>query len=108
MTRCASRSSSGLGDAGRHPGPHSGRRLGYARVAHSARSSHDREATMANSERAGRPADPADLVDISALLRVYGEIVPDASDPAQRVAFGTSGHRGSAFRGAFNEPHILA
>jgi phosphoglucomutase len=63
---------------------------------------------MANSARAGQPADPADLVDIPALLRAYDEIVPDPSDPAQRVAFGTSGHRGSAFRGAFNEAHILA
>jgi phosphoglucomutase len=63
---------------------------------------------MANSARAGQPADPADLVDVPALLRAYDEIVPDPSDPAQRVAFGTSGHRGSAFRGAFNEAHILA
>jgi len=63
---------------------------------------------MVNSERAGQPADPADLVDIDALLRAYREITPDPSDPAQRVAFGTSGHRGSSFRGAFNEAHILA
>ncbi len=63
---------------------------------------------MAISERAGKPADPATLVDIGALLRAYDEIAPDPSDPAQRVAFGTSGHRGSAFRGAFNEAHILA
>ncbi len=63
---------------------------------------------MPNSPKAGLPADPADLVDIAALLRAYDEIVPDPSDPAQRVAFGTSGHRGSAFRGAFNEAHILA
>jgi len=60
------------------------------------------------SPRAGQPADPTDLVDIAALLRAYDEIAPDPADPAQRVAFGTSGHRGSAFRGAFNEPHILA
>jgi phosphoglucomutase len=63
---------------------------------------------VANSARAGQPADPADLVDIDALLRAYDEIRPDPSDPTQRVAFGTSGHRGSAFRGAFNEAHILA
>ena len=63
---------------------------------------------MPNDPRAGQPADPADLVDIAALLRAYDEIVPDPSDPTQRVAFGTSGHRGSAFRGAFNEAHILA
>ena len=63
---------------------------------------------MANDPRAGTPADPADLVDVAALLRAYDEITPDPSDPTQRVAFGTSGHRGSAFRGAFNEAHILA
>jgi phosphoglucomutase len=63
---------------------------------------------VANSALAGQPADPADLVDIDALLRAYDEVTPDPSDPTQRVAFGTSGHRGSAFRGAFNEAHILA
>jgi phosphoglucomutase len=63
---------------------------------------------MVTSERAGQPADPASLVDIDALLRAYDDIVPDPSDPTQRVAFGTSGHRGSSFRGAFNEAHILA
>jgi phosphoglucomutase len=63
---------------------------------------------MATNTRAGQPADPADLVDVDALLRAYGDVRPDPSDPAQRVAFGTSGHRGSAFRGAFNEAHILA
>jgi len=63
---------------------------------------------MPTSPRAGQPADPADLVDVDALLRAYHDIRPDPSDPTQRVAFGTSGHRGSAFRGAFNEAHILA
>jgi phosphoglucomutase len=63
---------------------------------------------MSNSPRAGHPAEPSELVDIVALLRAYDEIAPDPSDPAQRVAFGTSGHRGSAFRGAFNQNHILA
>jgi phosphoglucomutase len=63
---------------------------------------------MASSERAGKPADPATLVDVDALLRAYDDIIPDPSDPTQRVAFGTSGHRGSSFRGAFNEDHILA
>jgi phosphoglucomutase len=63
---------------------------------------------VANDPRAGQPADPAFLVDVPALLRAYTAIRPDPSDPAQRVAFGTSGHRGSAFRGAFNEAHILA
>ncbi len=63
---------------------------------------------MSQHPRAGQPAQPDDLVDIPALLRAYDDIRPDPSDPAQRVAFGTSGHRGSALRGAFNEPHILA
>ena len=58
--------------------------------------------------RAGQPAGPDDLIDVAALLAAYHDITPDPSDPAQRVAFGTSGHRGSAFRGAFNEAHILA
>jgi phosphoglucomutase len=63
---------------------------------------------MSQHPRAGQPALPSDLVDLPALLRAYEEIRPDLADPAQRVAFGTSGHRGSAFRGAFNEAHILA
>ena len=63
---------------------------------------------MSQHPRAGQPALPSELVDVPALLRAYEEIRPDPSDPAQRVAFGTSGHRGSAFRAAFNEPHILA
>jgi len=63
---------------------------------------------MANSPLAGQPADPNSLVDVDALVRAYHEMTPDPSNPTQRVAFGTSGHRGSAFRGAFNEAHILA
>ena len=63
---------------------------------------------MANDPRAGQPAKRGDLVDVAALLRAYHDITPDPSDPSQRVAFGTSGHRGSSFRGAFNEAHILA
>ena len=63
---------------------------------------------MSQHPRAGQPAQPADLVDIPALLRAYEDIRPDPSDPTQRVAFGTSGHRGSAFKAAFNEAHILA
>jgi len=56
---------------------------------------------------AGKPA-PADvLVNLPALLRAYRD-APDANDPAQRVAFGTSGHRGSALRRSFNEAHIHA
>src|SRR5215218_8823824 len=63
---------------------------------------------MSQHPRAGQPAQPADLVDVPALLRAYEDVRPDGADPAQRVAFGTSGHRGSAFKGAFNEAHILA
>jgi phosphoglucomutase len=59
-------------------------------------------------ERAGRAADPAGLVDVDALIGAYYDRRPDPSDPAQRVTFGTSGHRGSAFRNAFNEAHIVA
>jgi phosphoglucomutase len=63
---------------------------------------------MAISQQAGKPVDPSALVDVDALLTAYNDVTPDPADPAQRVAFGTSGHRGSAFRGAFNEDHILA
>src|SRR6266508_4397404 len=48
------------------------------------------------------------LVDVDRLVRAYYEERPDPSDPAQQVAFGTSGHRGSAFAGSFNEAHIVA
>jgi len=58
--------------------------------------------------RPGEPADPSQLVDVDALIAAYYERVPDAAEPSQRVAFGTSGHRGSAFNAAFNEAHILA
>ncbi|MCC2336062.1 phosphoglucomutase (alpha-D-glucose-1,6-bisphosphate-dependent) [Cellulomonas wangsupingiae] len=58
--------------------------------------------------RAGTPAQPSDLVDLDALLTAYHDRVPDLDDPAQRVAFGTSGHRGSSLDGAFNEAHIVA
>ncbi len=58
--------------------------------------------------RAGQPAQPEDLVDVAALLQAYDAITPDVTDPAQKVVFGTSGHRGSSLDGAFNETHILA
>ena len=63
---------------------------------------------MTVSERAGRPAEPSMLVDVDRLVRAYYEERPDPSDPAQQVAFGTSGHRGSALAGSFNEAHIVA
>src|SRR4051794_22186188 len=58
--------------------------------------------------RAGRPAEAADLVDVAQLLAAYASEKPDVADRAQRVAFGTSGHRGSSLRRSFNEAHILA
>lgn len=58
--------------------------------------------------RAGQPAQPEDLVDVDALLAAYEGITPDVENPAQKVVFGTSGHRGSSLDGAFNEAHILA
>src|SRR5919205_2322056 len=63
---------------------------------------------MVVSPAAGQPADAAQIVDVQQLIRAYYELKPDPAVPSQRVAFGTSGHRGSAFRSAFNEPHILA
>lgn len=58
--------------------------------------------------RAGQPAQPEDLVDLPHLVTAYYTIRPDPDDPDQQVAFGTSGHRGSAVDGAFNEAHIVA
>src|SRR5882724_5894921 len=63
---------------------------------------------MAISPDAGHPADPAKLVNIPRLVTAYYTGRPDPQVPAQRVSFGTSGHRGSAFDCAFNEWHILA
>ncbi len=57
---------------------------------------------------AGKPAPKDALVDVADLLRRYASEAPDPKDPAQRVAFGTSGHRGSALRRSFNEAHVLA
>jgi phosphoglucomutase len=57
---------------------------------------------------AGKPAPSEVLTDIPALLAAYASTVPDVNVPTQRVAFGTSGHRGNAFAGSFNEAHILA
>ena len=58
--------------------------------------------------RAGQPAEPSDLVDIPKLITAYFADQPDAQLAEQRVAFGTSGHRGSSFTRSFNEWHILA
>jgi phosphoglucomutase len=58
--------------------------------------------------RAGERAIPADLVDVPRLVTAYYALRPDPDDPSQRVAFGTSGHRGSSLNTAFNEWHIAA
>lgn len=63
---------------------------------------------MVANPRAGQPAQPEDLVDLPHLVTAYYSIEPDPDDLAQQVAFGTSGHRGSALTGTFNELHILA
>ncbi len=59
-------------------------------------------------ERAGLPAQPSDLVDVARLVTSYYALRPDPARPGQRVAFGTSGHRGSSLAVGFNEDHILA
>ncbi len=58
--------------------------------------------------RAGQPAEPSLLVDVPKLISAYYTGRPDPSSPAERVAFGTSGHRGSSFDNSFNEGHVLA
>ena len=63
---------------------------------------------MSVHPQAGRPADPSGLVDVAQLIGSYYDLTPDPAVASQRVAFGTSGHRGSAFNRAFNEAHILA
>ncbi|GIF03778.1 phosphoglucomutase (alpha-D-glucose-1,6-bisphosphate-dependent) [Actinoplanes siamensis] len=63
---------------------------------------------MSVHSRAGRPAEPSDLIDVPKVISRYYTEHPDPSEPAQRVAFGTSGHRGSSLRTAFNEDHIAA
>ncbi len=60
------------------------------------------------SPRAGQPAAAEDLVDVARLVTAYYAVHPDPGEAAQRVAFGTSGHRGSALTASFNEDHILA
>ena len=60
------------------------------------------------SPLAGKLLDPADLIRPAGLIGAYFSGVPDLSQPSQRVHFGTSGHRGSAFHNSFNEAHIVA
>src|SRR3569832_403921 len=56
----------------------------------------------------GKPAPRSELVNVPRLVSAFFTTQPDVDEPTQRVAFGTSGHRGSALHGAFNEAHILA
>jgi len=60
------------------------------------------------TSRAGTPAQASDLIDVHELVDAYYQRTPDMTDPAQRVVFGTSGHRGSSLDGAFTETHIAA
>ena len=60
------------------------------------------------SERAGQKAQETDLIDIQKLVGLYYELHPDVTNPEQKVAFGTSGHRGTSMNGSFNEDHIAA
>src|SRR5437660_2958878 len=57
---------------------------------------------------AGHPASSPDRVDIAKLIAAYYSLTPDPAVPAQRVSFGTSGHRGTSFDKTFNEAHVLA
>ncbi|MCZ2262258.1 MULTISPECIES: phosphoglucomutase (alpha-D-glucose-1,6-bisphosphate-dependent) [unclassified Isoptericola] len=59
-------------------------------------------------ERAGKPAQDIDLIDVDQVVGAYYDLAPDVADPAQQVVFGTSGHRGSSLDTAFNEAHIAA
>jgi phosphoglucomutase len=68
----------------------------------------DKESEAVIGAQAGRPAPPSALVDVAKLLTAYFAQRPDADVAAQRVAFGTSGHRGTAFESSFNEWHVLA
>ena len=63
---------------------------------------------MKTSSLAGKPALPTMLVNIPKLITAYYTDLPDAAEPGQRVEFGTSGHRGSAFEKSFNEWHVVA
>ena len=59
-------------------------------------------------DRAGRPAEAGDLIDVAHVVTAYYTTWPDVSEPGQRVSFGTSGHRGSSLDGSFTEAHIVA
>lgn len=63
---------------------------------------------MTTHPHAGEPADASSLVDVDKLVAAYSEQAPDPTDPAQRVAFGTAGHRGSSTHRSFNDAHVAA
>ncbi len=63
---------------------------------------------MAIHNRAGQPAQQSDLINVAQLTAQYYVLKPEAGNAEHAVKFGTSGHRGSAARHSFNEPHILA
>src|SRR5262249_51555396 len=67
-----------------------------------------KEPSMSISPLAGKPAPKELLVDVAKLEREYHDRRPDPRDPGQRVAFGTSGHRGTPANATFTEAHILA
>jgi phosphomannomutase len=69
---------------------------------------HDMKEAAAISPLAGKPAPTSMLVDLARLEREYYARTPEMDDPTQVVSFGTSGHRGSPFRGSFTEAHITA
>jgi phosphoglucomutase len=70
--------------------------------------SSENESAMKINPVAGKPAVPSMRVNVAKLVMAYYTDVPDSSVPGQRVAFGTSGHRGSSFDKTFNEWHVLA
>ena len=63
---------------------------------------------MSVDPNAGKLPEPTELTDLPRLVSAYYTLHPDPENPADRVAFGTSGHRGSSLRSSFNEDHILA
>ena len=60
------------------------------------------------NERAGQKAQESDLIDVNRLIGLYYELHPDVTNPEQKVAFGTSGHRGTSLNASFNEDHIAS
>jgi len=63
---------------------------------------------MAIHPDAGKPVARENLTDIAELISCYYQSTPDVSDPDEKVAFGTSGHRGTSLKNSFNEDHIIA